>query len=397
MRVRFVIAALALAAPACFFELGELVEPGVGGAGGDGGSTVMSSSSVGGGGSLPVDWWDGRFTRRHRIDFLDVTTPVSDARIPVVLPMDFAYGDALVDGSDLRFIDDDGTTLLSYEIERFDAVAGSIIWLRVPEVTPGDHVWLYYGRPDALAQSDPAAVWAGYQGVYHLNQDPSASGPIVDASPNQKDGTPTGFAAGASVEGKTGAAIDFGPTASRGITIDDDAGFSIGAGEDLTVELWMKWDPARGGGYLLANEGCCIGYSTSMVGQTGIVRQSWRSGSCCAMPQEGDYVYVQRGLPGGDSDTDWHHVVLVFDRSVSQTARYYVDGALWEEGAIDAAPGQGNNGQLRLGADFNGDESFAGILDEFRFAKRIYGVAEIQLNYAASEGNLLSFSPVESL
>lgn len=394
MRVHFVLAASALVAPACFFELGELVESGEGGAGG---GAVVSSSSAGGGGVVPADWWDGRFQHRIRIDFVDVTTPVTDARIPVVLPMDFAYGDALVNGSDLRFIDDDGTTELSFEIERFDAVAGSLIWLRVPEVTPGDHVWLYYGRSDALAQSDPGSVWAGYQGVYHLNQDPSVGAPIVDASPNRKDGTPSGFSSGASVEAKNGLGIDFGPEASRDITIDDDAGFSIGAGEDLTIELWMKWNPAGGSGYLLANEGCCIGYSSSMVGATGIVRQTWRSGSCCAVPPVGSYTTVQRGLPGGDSDSDWHHVVLVFDRSVSQTARFYVDGTLWVEDAIDAAPGQGDNGQLRLGADFNGDESFSGILDEMRFAKRIYSLPEIQFNHAASEGDLLSFRPPESL
>lgn len=400
MRALPILAALALTAPACFFELGELVESetGSGGGGAGAGGGPSSTSTTGAGGGIPSDWWDDRFLHRLRIDLVGVAADVADARLPVVLPSDFAYGDALSDGSDLRFVDDDGTTPLGYEIERFDALAGTLIWVRVPEVSSGgDHIWLYYGRPDALAQSDPAAVWGGYQGVYHLAEDPSQASAIADASPNQNDGTPTGFSAGASVEGRHGLAIDFGPSAMRSVVIDDDDGFSVGAGEDLTIELWFKWDPAGGGGYFVAKEACCVGYAALMLATNGILRQTWRSGSCCAMPPEGDYTFTQRSLPGNESDRDWHHAVLIWDRSVSQTARWYLDGMLWQEDAIDAAPGQGGSGQLRLGADFSGAGSFSGIIDEMRFAKRIYGLPEIQLNQAAAEGSLLSFGSVESL
>jgi len=43
----------------------------------------------------------------------------------------------------------------------------------------------------------------------------------------------------------------------------------------------------------------------------GLLRQTWRSGSCRAVPEVGAYTHAQKDLPGGGGDTDWHHGVFI--------------------------------------------------------------------------------------
>jgi hypothetical protein len=102
-------------------------------------------------------------------------------------------------GRDLRFADPDGTAL-PFQIERWDSAgAAAEIWVRVPKVdgaSDKDYITMYWGKLNAKAASNPAAVFSAadkYQGVWHFNE---AFGAALDATANGFQGTPGGVVAG---------------------------------------------------------------------------------------------------------------------------------------------------------------------------------------------------------
>ena len=54
-------------------------------------------------------------------------------------------------GSDLRFTDAGGVNELSYEIERWNTSGTSHVWVQIPTLTTGSHIYAYWGRPHTPA------------------------------------------------------------------------------------------------------------------------------------------------------------------------------------------------------------------------------------------------------
>ncbi len=86
----------------------------------------------------------------------------------------FSYGECQAGGTDIRFSDSEETNELSYEVESWNSLGKSYVWVKVPELTPGsDYVWIYWGHPIAdkyPVQATNGTTWSGgYRGVWHLN------------------------------------------------------------------------------------------------------------------------------------------------------------------------------------------------------------------------------------
>ncbi|MEK7949607.1 DUF2341 domain-containing protein [Luteolibacter soli] len=120
-------------------------------------------------------WWNKDWTHRQKItintgaDAAKLSGPVENAAVLVRLHEgNFQFAHAATDGSDLRFVTDDGT-VLPHEIEKFDGmVDGGFIWVKVPSLAAGNTtVNLYYGaaNPSAVPAAkttdvhDEALVW----------------------------------------------------------------------------------------------------------------------------------------------------------------------------------------------------------------------------------------------
>jgi predicted GH43/DUF377 family glycosyl hydrolase len=105
----------------------------------------------------------------HRVE-VDVSNPcgadLSDHEVRILLDASFGFAAAAADGSDLRVTTADGTTLLDFWIETFDAAAESgCLWVRVPLLPiAGTTVHVYYGRPGTEAGSAPDDVFYAYDG-----------------------------------------------------------------------------------------------------------------------------------------------------------------------------------------------------------------------------------------
>ena len=93
-------------------------------------------------------------------------------------------------GDDLRFADS-ADNMLPREIEMWDTNGVTTVWVRVPRLASGTTLRAYWGNPLATAPTDGANVWAGYVGVWHMNQ-PNNASHFLDSSPNALHGVRTG-------------------------------------------------------------------------------------------------------------------------------------------------------------------------------------------------------------
>ena len=105
-------------------------------------------------------WYDVNWQYRRAIT-LSPATSMADYQVLVTLTTDIMgnpYAHVKSDGSDIRFTDSDGTTLLDYWIETWNNTGDSKIWVEVK--TPGTStIYMYYGNAAASSASDGDATF----------------------------------------------------------------------------------------------------------------------------------------------------------------------------------------------------------------------------------------------
>ena len=222
------------------------------GVGVDGTGTDSSSSTSGddnldtsGGESSTGDslcsadgWWGPLWTHRRRL-FIDnegLGSTISDFPVLVRLNSDrIEYAVTQNNGQDLRFIASDGVTVLSHEVELWNESGDSFVWLKVPQIPPGDQgmptIDLYFGNDEAPDTSEPAAVWtAGFTSVHHM-------GSMADATGTGHDGTPLGGPV--EVPGFVGRGTLFDGVDDH-IVLPDENHYDFE--DDITVEVVLRID-----------------------------------------------------------------------------------------------------------------------------------------------------------
>ena len=106
-------------------------------------------------------WWNESWKYRRAIT-IQSENALSDYQVLVQLnSSNFDFSKAKSDGSDIRFVDEDDATKLSYWIEEWDAVSESAkIWVKVPSIPAGNKtIYLYYNNSEAVSESDGDAVF----------------------------------------------------------------------------------------------------------------------------------------------------------------------------------------------------------------------------------------------
>lgn len=183
-------------------------------------------------------WWGPLWTHRRRL-FIDnegLGGSIGDFPLLVRLNSDrIDYSVTQNNGQDLRFIASDGVTVLSHEVELWNESGDSFVWLKVPEIPPGDQgmpvIDLYFGNDEALDTSEPAAVWtAGFTSVHHM-------GSMADATGTGHDGTPNGGPV--ETEGLVGRGTLFDGEDDH-IVLPDENHYDFE--DDITVEVVLRVD-----------------------------------------------------------------------------------------------------------------------------------------------------------
>jgi len=192
-------------------------------------SPVQASSS----------WWDPAWEYRQKLTFDNSGQGENLVDFPVLVKLDSTrinYSKTQNSGQDIRFVDSDDSTVLKYEIEKWDENGVSWVWVKVPRIdgsSNDDYIYMYYGNPSAPDGQNPTAVWdSHYKGVWHLNR---VSGSVLDSTTNDNDGTNSGSIRG--VSGKIDDAFSF-DGADDYVEAPDSSSLDITA--VVTIEAWVN-------------------------------------------------------------------------------------------------------------------------------------------------------------
>jgi len=279
---------------------------------------------------------------------------------------------------DLRFSKSDGTTVLNYEIEKWNTNGESFVWVQIPELTHNGSIWAYWGRTGAVqpAYATNGAAWdSNFRGVWHLS-DTNSTGKLPDSTGNPNDGTNFGTT---NVENQvigdaqlfTGDYIDCGTDSSLDLTTA------------LTLSAWGYFDNNGNAGFVYAGGGWSqAGYGLHVYG--GNLRAELRGG--------GSETVVDNTKPTEDQ---WTHVTLTWDNS-DQTIRVYYDGVLQgTTGTRAAVDPIGVN--FRIGR--NGQTGyFDGMIDEVRaesVARSTNWIWACYQNQGANHASFVEYGNVE--
>ena len=337
-------------------------------------------------------WWDAAWTHRSYLD-LDATEVGSDVPgLQVLVALDperIDYAAAAADGADLRFVDEAGN-VLAHELERWAPGAGSFAWVRV-DLDGGTttRVWLYYGNPAAPDVADGAAVWAGFGGVWHLDD-------LSDASGQGHDGTAGGDLP---TEGPIGGARSFDGFGAHVMIGVVPALQYFG---DLTIAAWFRVDSVDQDTYsntllALSNPGEMQANNTLYginLDPGGELWTFWEAAGAFD-------VDTKSTSPADWDDGEWHHVVVTREIATS-TVRFYFDGqslgapVMWGQ-SLD--PIGGGNSELRFGADpFDpGAWNLHGGLDELRLAPLVEAPERVFLHHRSESDQLITYGAPQGM
>jgi hypothetical protein len=206
------------------------------------------------------------------------------------------------DGSDIRFIDTDGTEL-SYEIEQWDETGDSFVWVKIPQIDTGDedYIYMYYGNTSATDGQNATDVWSnGYTVVLHLNEESGTT--AYDSTANGNDGIIVGTTYTQDFLG--GLRTFFG--SGNHIALPNDVGYV----DQFSSFAWFKSEGTPPGGYHIVFGGGEL--ELSIPGSTGEIRTGLYTSS-----------RFVSNHGSGILDGNWHHVGFTFDGSAKNS---YIDG-----------------------------------------------------------------------
>lgn len=310
-------------------------------------------------------WWNDEWTLRKKItvDTTEKGLAIPDAAgtVPLLIRLhegNFKFDMAKEDGSDLRFLASDEKTLLTYHIEKWDALMGeAFVWVKVPEVKPGAQttIWLYYGNsgPKAVRVDDAKGTYDKETAlVFHFNE---RGTPAADSS------------ASAITAQNVGVAVD-GSMIGSGLKLDGKAALVIPSapalfwndGGEVTWSAWVKPSTAQNNAVIyIRREGTKA--FTIGVDKAAFYAEVTAADGATRRTSAGKAVALN----------SWHHLALTASKG---RISLYLDGAPYAE-AEAVLPGM--NSTAMIGGDAEAGSSdaaaaeagFQGELDELEISK----------------------------
>lgn len=262
------------------------------------------------------------------------------------------------DGSDIRFIDSDGTAL-SYEIEEWNESGASYVWVKVPQIDEGntDHIFVYYGNPTATDASESTNVWnSDFLAVWHLKE---PSGNVLDSTSNSKNGTPINVTRDlSSIVGK---GIR---TAASNSYVD----ITMPLGATVTIESWGKSTATTFSDMLWCIDSDNHGPDLFFSGAT-IYLNTWDGAGnpYCARPT---------------TSNQWHLYTAVISSSIT---RLYVDNVLC--GTANYRNPTGSDFHISSSAGYD----WEGYIDEVRISSVARTQAWVTANYLSQVNSFATY------
>jgi hypothetical protein len=231
------------------------------------------------------------------------------------------YSETNDNGSDIRFVDTDGTEL-SYEIENWDETGNSFIWVKVPQIDIGneDFIYMYYSNSTAEDNQNVNDVWSnGFAAVWHLGEVGDGTvGEYYDSTGLGSGGTGGGGIPNSipqQIGGFSGYAQRFDGVDDY-INIGDTEPLRIGG--DLTINMWL---------YPVLANSRQNPYAKAYGGE-GTITQEPADNFNFYYGTAGGNASPYQGFnsSGTITEGEWNYVSLVRDLSGEMKLSWYIDG-----------------------------------------------------------------------
>ena len=150
----------------------------------------------------------------------------------------FSYSDCVNGKDDLWFEDADGN-LIPHDVDTWNETGDSYVWVRIPSLSNGAKIVMHWGAARTAEQTCTTAdTWAGYVGVWHMNETGTTAEP--DATANNLSAAPVLGSGGnsTSIDTATGQ-IGAGRAVTQG-TMLKVTGHSVSDAKVFTISGWAK-------------------------------------------------------------------------------------------------------------------------------------------------------------
>ena len=291
----------------------------------------------------------------------------------------FSYSDCVNGKDDLWFEDADGN-LIPHDVDTWNETGDSYVWVRIPSLSTGAKIVMHWGAARTAEQTcTPADTWAGYVGVWHMNETGTTAEP--DSTANELDATPlTSSSASTSLNTATGAV-----GAGRAI-LSDGKYFSVGSSSNpyhstlttkanFSVSGWCKLSSIPDGN----------GYQRIFCGMSLSSLNSWD-----VWREHATQIGVRSGNGSGNNGSTAYKVAI----AEGETAAHYLtivwEGAsatVYENGALVASQTLRANTHPNSVFTIGGrvgipNRSFIGVFDEVRMYDGVVSANRAAADYA---------------
>ncbi len=321
-----------------------------------------------------------------------ITEDVTDFPIVVRLSKPiFAFEQFAEDGSDLLFTNPDGLPL-PFEIEHWDPIGGSAeVWVRVDTIradSDSQYIMILWGRPSPGPNSGESMVFDtanGYQGVWHLNEDPvSGTDSVGDVTVNHRHGTWKGTQF-STVQGAIGPALGFGsPTGAGESCIELPNETQLDYHGAITISCWVRLTESSPDSFNIAGK-YSFGEEPSgayIFNGYALFCSSRRTIQLRIGFGESSFFYVESD--GSIADTGWHHIAATFQPG---RITLFVDAAGQEYTLPETPVPSSGKGFIGGRQFFDGTEPFTGEIDEVRISNTVRTTDWIRLCYMNQKQN----------
>ena len=307
-------------------------------------------------------WWKSEWTLRKKI-VLDatgagvaLTEPVTS--VPVLIRLfdgNFQFASAQPDGSDLRFIAEDGKTVLPYHIEKFDPLLNeAFVWVKVPEFKSSAPtvIWMYYANASGKAGKGEDAKGTYDETtalVYHFSEHGQ---PAYDATTNGNNAQNAGTASDGAMIG-TGLRIDGKTT----VTIPTSPGLFWSEGGAMTWSAWVKFGSPQPQAVFFSRRNGAKYFLIGSDNGTPFVAVTYQGAG------------IRSGAGAAVAPNSWHHLAVV---ASGEKVSLLLDGEAYSS---VQAPLPALDGPTVLGGDGVGGlmttegSGFNGEMDELQISK----------------------------
>ncbi len=338
------------------------------------------------------NWWNSSWLKRRKISFDNSDQSENLVNFTVLIKLNSSridYSKLKDSGADIRFVDEDNITQLSYEIEHWNESKNSFIWVKVPQIdssSNSDYIWMYYNNDDADSAENASSTWdSNYMMVHHFN----GSSLPGDSTSNNNDVVANNGAAYTATSGLLGSpAYDY----ER-----DDSNDYMDIDYDSTLDVLDQNDPFTLEAYIKGETWDTSIFRTDTVWQQkdgGGTGRTWLSvkgpsGSSSSAPVE--VVLPSSQTSNSNVDTGkWYYLTVGYDGT---NMNIYINGIL--DDSAGRTPDENADGDYMIGQHKGGDNEWDGIIDELRISDTNRSLAWLKVNNMSLTDSFASYGEEE--